>query len=61
VVHLRRLIAARFLASYHITAAKSWEGFVITFRPGSAFFAGYYAARIASHLAIKPDCPSGNS
>jgi hypothetical protein len=40
-VHLRQLIAARFVASYHITAARSGEGFVITFRPGSAFFADY--------------------
>jgi hypothetical protein len=40
-VHLRQLIAARFLASYHITAARSGEGFVITFRPGPAFFADY--------------------
>jgi hypothetical protein len=40
-VHLRQLIAARFLSSYHITAARSGEGFVITFRPGPAFFADY--------------------
>jgi hypothetical protein len=39
--HLRQLVKAGFLASYTITEAKSRGGFVITFRPGSAFFADY--------------------
>jgi hypothetical protein len=39
--HLRQLVKAEFLASYTITDAKGRDGFVITFRPGSAFFADY--------------------
>ncbi len=39
--HLRQLVKAEFLASYTITDAKGRNGFVITFRPGSAFFADY--------------------
>src|ERR1700733_9083780 len=39
--HLRQLAKAGFLASYTITEAQGRAGFVITFRPGSAFFADY--------------------
>ena len=39
--HLRQLVKADFLASYTIAEAKGRAGFVITFRPGSAFFADY--------------------
>jgi hypothetical protein len=39
--HLRELVRAGFLASYKITDAKGRGGFVITFRPGTAFFADY--------------------
>ncbi len=39
--HLRQLVQLGFLASYAITKARSGEGFVITFRPGSVFFADY--------------------
>ncbi len=39
--HLRQLVSADFLASYKITEAKGRAGFVVTFRPGSAFFADY--------------------
>jgi len=39
--HLRQLVHAGVLASYAITRAKTRDGFVITFRPGVAFFADY--------------------
>ena len=39
--HLRQLVKAGFLASYTITEAKGRGGFVITFRPGAAFFTDY--------------------
>jgi len=39
--HLRQLVKAGFLASYTITDAKGRGGFVITFRPGTAFFTDY--------------------
>lgn len=39
--HLHQLVRAEFLASYNITKAKGRDGFVITFRPGSAFFTDY--------------------
>jgi hypothetical protein len=39
--HLRQLVNAEFLASYTITEAKGRTGFVITFRPGAAFFTDY--------------------
>jgi hypothetical protein len=39
--HLGQLVRAGFLASYTITKARSGEGFVITFRPGSVFFTDY--------------------
>jgi hypothetical protein len=39
--HLRQLVRAEFLASYNITEAKGRDGFVITFRPGAAFFTDY--------------------
>jgi Replication initiator protein A len=39
--HLDQLISEGFLASYGITKAKSRDGFVVTFRPGEAFFRDY--------------------
>ncbi len=39
--HLRQLVKAGFLASYKITEAKGRGGFVLTFRPGAAFFTDY--------------------
>jgi hypothetical protein len=39
--HLRQLVNAGFLSSYAISDAKGRDGFIITFRPGSAFFADY--------------------
>jgi hypothetical protein len=39
--HLRQLVRAEFLASYTIAEAKGRTGFVITFRPGAAFFTDY--------------------
>jgi hypothetical protein len=39
--HLRQLVKAGFLASYTIADAKGRSGFVITFRPGAAFFTDY--------------------
>jgi len=39
--HLRQLVKAGYLASYNITEAKGRTGFVITFRPGAAFFTDY--------------------
>jgi hypothetical protein len=39
--HLDQLITEGFLASYAIAKAKRREGFVITFRPGGAFFRDY--------------------
>jgi hypothetical protein len=39
--HLDQLVSAKFLTSYSIDKAKSRTGFVITFRPGPAFFSDY--------------------
>jgi hypothetical protein len=39
--HLAQLVGAGFLASYEISKSKSEDGFVITFRPGQAFFVDY--------------------
>jgi hypothetical protein len=39
--HLDQLVSARFLSSYSIEKAKTRTGFVITFRPGPAFFSDY--------------------
>jgi len=39
--HLQQLIAVGFLSSYTIEKAKTRPGFVITFRPGPAFFQDY--------------------
>ena len=39
--HLTQLINAGFLSSYSIDKAKTRPGFVITFRPGPAFFQDY--------------------
>ena len=39
--HLHQLVAANFLSSYSIEAAKTRDGFVVTFKPGRAFFEDY--------------------
>jgi hypothetical protein len=39
--HIGQLISAGFLASYSIAKAKTRSGFVMTFRPGDAFFHDY--------------------
>ena len=39
--HLDQLVSAQFLSSYSLDKAKTRGGFVITFRPGPAFFADY--------------------
>lgn len=39
--HIEQLIAAKFLDSYTLTKAKSRDGFVLKFFPGSAFFEDY--------------------
>src|SRR3984885_8166470 len=39
--HLKQLAAIGFLASYQIAPAMGREGFVLTFRPGTQFFADY--------------------
>ena len=38
---MRQLVRTGFLASYAVTKARSGEGFIITFRPGSVFFTDY--------------------
>jgi hypothetical protein len=40
-LHLRQLVQLGFLASYRLEKAKVRDGFVIGFRPGSAFFNDY--------------------
>jgi len=39
--HLSQLVSAKFLSSYSIDKAKTRTGFIITFRPGPAFFSDY--------------------
>jgi hypothetical protein len=39
--HLRQLVAVGFLASYRFSKAVRGDGLVLTFRPGTAFFADY--------------------
>ena len=39
--HLQQLVAADFLTSYILEPAKTRDGFVITFKPGRAFFEDY--------------------
>jgi hypothetical protein len=39
--HLDQLVGAQFLSSYSLDKAKTRGGFVVTFRPGPAFFADY--------------------
>jgi hypothetical protein len=39
--HLDQLVSAKFLSSYSVDKAKTRTGFVITFRPGPAFFSDY--------------------
>jgi Replication initiator protein A len=39
--HLKQLVGSGFLSSYDISKAKGRDGFVITFKPGHAFFDDY--------------------
>lgn len=39
--HLAALVGCGFLKSYALDRARDGEGFVLTFRPGAAFFDGY--------------------
>jgi hypothetical protein len=39
--HLHQLVDANFLSSYNLEPAKTRNGFVITFKPGRAFFEDY--------------------
>jgi len=39
--HLHQLVEANFLTSYNVEPAKTRDGFVITFKPGCAFFEDY--------------------
>ena len=39
--HLRQLVDADFLTSFSIESAKTRDGFVLTFKPGGAFFVDY--------------------
>jgi hypothetical protein len=39
--HLRQLIDANFLVSYSLDPARTRDGFVLTFKPGPAFFEDY--------------------
>ncbi len=40
-VHLRQLVAARFLSTYTITKAKADNGFIISSEPGATFYEDY--------------------
>jgi Replication initiator protein A len=54
--HLDQLVALGFLGSHALTPAESGEGFVLTFRPGPAFFADYqrfYANRFQGEVQFK--------
>src|SRR6202162_5615683 len=54
--HLDQLVALGFLASYALTPAENREGFVLTFRPGSAFFTDYqrfYGNRFSGDVQFK--------
>jgi hypothetical protein len=51
--HLDQLVERQFFASYRITKAKDDNGFVITFKPGEAFFRDYdrfYRSRLQGEL-----------
>ena len=51
--HLRQLVGAEFLSSYEIAKARGGNGFVLSFRPGQAFFDDYdrfYRRRTRSEL-----------
>ncbi len=53
--HLRQLVQADFLASFVIAPAKAGGGFVISFRPGSAFFTDYdrfYRRRVRASVQL---------
>ena len=54
--HLDQLVAIGFLVSYGIAPAERREGFVLTFRPGAAFFTDYqrfYANRAQGDFQFK--------
>jgi hypothetical protein len=54
--HLDQLVALGFLRSYALTPAENREGFVLTFRPGPAFFADYlrfYVNRFQGEVQFK--------
>jgi hypothetical protein len=53
--HLRQLVRAGFLASYAVTKARSGEGFVVTFRPGSVFFTDYDRFYRRQSAAVRVD------
>jgi hypothetical protein len=58
--HLDRLRDAGFLAAFDLARAKATPGFVLTFRPGPAFFADYdrfYRSRPAPRPAISATGP----
>jgi hypothetical protein len=51
--HLDQLVAIGFLGSHALTPAENREGFVLTFRPGPAFFVDYqqfYANRVSREV-----------
>ncbi|MCX7310029.1 MAG: replication initiator protein A, partial [Afipia sp.] len=54
--HLDQLVRTGFLASYNIAPAERRDGFVLSFRPGSTFFADYqrfYANRAQGEIQFK--------
>jgi hypothetical protein len=54
--HLDQLVALGFLRSHVLTPAENRDGFVLTFRPGPAFFADYqrfYANRFQGEVQFK--------
>lgn len=54
--HLDQLVQVRFLSSYTIAPAEHRDGFVLSFRPGAAFFADYqqfYANRAQGEIQFK--------
>jgi hypothetical protein len=54
--HLDQLLTLGFLGSYALTPAEHREGYVLTFRPGEAFFADYqrfYANRFQGEVQFQ--------
>jgi hypothetical protein len=54
--HLDQLVTLGFLSSYAITPAENREGYVLSFRPGQAFFADYqrfYANRFQGEVQFQ--------